>query len=230
MSQQEHPIHWHPVNDPQLVASQAAQRILEAASRAIAERGRFRIVLAGGRTPAAAYRLLVGADTDWSHWEIYFGDERCLPKDDAQRNSRMAAGAFLDSVPVPAANIHPIAAELGAEDAARRYEPIVRTALPFDLVLLGIGEDGHTASLFPGQRHPADRLVLPVHNAPKPPPERISLSAGALSAARQILVLVTGADKRAALHAWRTGEPLPIAEIGGSVPVDVLTDIAEEFC
>jgi 6-phosphogluconolactonase len=214
------------LDDADAVALEAAQRILQAASRAITARGLFRLVLAGGRTPEAAYRLLVGADTDWSCWEIYFGDERCLPVDDAQRNSLMAARALLDPAAVPAANIHPIPAEHGAEAAAREYEPVIRAALPFDLVLLGIGEDGHTASLFPGQQHPAGQLVHAVHDAPKPPPDRVSLSAHALSEAREVLILATGAGKRAAIQAWQAGEPLPIAGIGGPAPVDVLLDRA----
>ena len=222
------PTRWHVLNDPDAVAAGAAQRILQAASRAIDERGVFRIVLAGGRTPEAAYRLLVDADNDWSRWEIYFGDERCLPVDDVERNSAMATRALLDSVDVPAANIHPIPAELGAEAAAGEYEAVVRETLPFDLVLLGMGEDGHTASLFPGQQHPADELTHAVHNAPKPPPDRVSLSARALSEARAVLVLVTGAGKRAAVRDWRSGEPLPIAEIGGPAPVDVLLDKAAQ--
>ena len=219
---------WHMLDDPNAVAVQAAQRILQSASRAIAARGLFRIVLAGGRTPAAAYRLLVGADTDWSRWEIYFGDERCLPVDDAGRNSMMAARALLDSVAVPVANVHPIPAERGAAVAAGEYEPVIRTAMPFDLVLLGLGEDGHTASLFPGQQHPVEQLVHAVHNAPKPPPDRVSLSARALSAARAVLILVTGAGKRAAIQAWQAGEALPIAGIGGPAPVDVLLDKAAQ--
>ena len=222
------PTRWHVFDDAAAVAVQAAQRILHAASEAIDERGLFRIVLAGGRTPEAAYRLLLDADTDWSRWEVYFGDERCLPVDDAQRNSLMAARALLDSVAVPAANIHPIPAELGAEAAARDYEPLVRAALPFDLVLLGIGEDGHTASLFPGQRHPAEQLTHAVHNAPKPPPDRVSLSARALSEARAVLVLVTGEGKRAAVQGWRSGEQLPIAAIGGTATIDVLLDKAAQ--
>ena len=222
------PTRWHVLNDPDAVATQAVQRILQAASRAITERGLFRIVLAGGRTPQAAYRLLVDAGTDWSCWEVYFGDERCLPADDAERNSHMAARALLDSVAVPAANIHPIPAEWGAEAAAREYEPVVRAALPFDLVLLGMGEDGHTASLFPGQQHPADQLVHAVHNAPKPPQDRVSLSAGALSDAREVLILVTGAGKQTAIQGWRGGEQLPVAAIGGSAQVDVLLDKAAQ--
>jgi 6-phosphogluconolactonase len=219
---------WHMLDDPNAVAVQAAQHILQSASRAIAARGLFRIVLAGGRTPAAAYRLLVEADTDWSRWEIYFGDERCLPVDDAGRNSMMAARALLDSVAVPVANVHPIPAERGAAVAAGEYEPVIRAAMPFDLVLLGLGEDGHTASLFPGQQHPVEQLVHAVHNAPKPPPDRVSLSVRALSAARAVLILATGAGKRAAIQAWQAGEALPVAGIGGPASVDVLLDKAAQ--
>ena len=222
------PTRWHVFDDPDAVAEETMQRILQSASRAIAERKLFSIVLAGGHTPEAAYRLLVGADTDWSRWEIYFGDERCLPVDDAERNSLMAARALLDSVAIPAANIHPIPAELGAEAAAGAYESVIKSALPFDLVLLGIGEDGHTGSLFPGQQHPAEQLVHAVHNSPKPPPDRVSLSVRALSEAREVLVLATGSGKRAAIQAWQAGEPLPIAEIGGPAPVDVLLDRAAQ--
>ena len=222
------PPRWHMLDDPDAVAKQAVQRILQSASRAIAERNLFRIVLTGGHTPEATYGLLVDADTDWSRWEIYFGDERCLPSDHAERNSIMAARTLLDRVAVPAANVHPIPAERGAEAAAAAYEPVVKAAMPFDLVLLGIGEDGHTGSLFPGQQHPADQLVHAVHNAPKPPPDRVSLSVRALSDAREVLILATGGGKREAIRAWQAGEPLPIAEIGGPAPVDVLIDRAAQ--
>lgn len=222
------PTRWRVLDDPDAVAVDAAQRILQSASRAIAERNLFRIVLAGGRTPEAAYRLLVDADTDWSRWEVYFGDERCLPVNDMERNSTMAARALLDSVAIPDANIHSIPAELGAEAAAEEYEPVIRAAMPFDLVLLGIGEDGHTGSLFPGQQHPAEQLVHAVHNAPKPPPDRVSMSIHALSEAREVLVLATGAGKQDAIRAWQAGEPVPIAEIGGPAPVDVLLDRAAQ--
>jgi 6-phosphogluconolactonase len=216
------------LDDADAVALEAAQRILQSAARAITARGLFRIVLAGGRTPEAAYRLLAGADADWSRWEIYFGDERCLPVDDAERNSTMVARALLDTVAIPAANVHSIPAEHGAEAAAKAYQPVIRAALPFDLVLLGIGEDGHTASLFPGQQHPAGQLVHAVHNAPKPPPDRVSLGTDALSEAREVLILATGAGKRAAIKAWRAGEPLPIAAIGGPASVEVLLDRAAQ--
>ncbi len=217
-------VRWDVLDNAQAVAKQAALHILAAAARAIAERGVFRIVLAGGRTPEAAYRLLVAASTDWSRWEIFYGDERCLPVDDAQRNSRMAAQAWLDQVTIPQAQIHPIPAERGAEAGAQAYAAEVQAAMPFDMVLLGMGEDGHTASLFPGQQHPAEELVHAVHNAPKPPPDRVSLSQRVLSDARQVLVLVTGGGKRDAVKAWKAGDALPIASIRGHSGVDVLID------
>ncbi len=224
MSEAEAPVRWHVLDDPQAVAEQTAECILAAADSAIAERGVFRIVLAGGRTPEAAYRLLADTDTDWSHWEIFFGDERCLPVDDAQRNSHMAAHAWLNHVNIDEARIHPMTAELGAEAAAKAYARDVRDATPFDMVLLGMGEDGHTASLFPGHQHDPDELVHAVHDAPKPPPDRVSLSRRALSDARRVLILVTGEGKREAVKAWKAGDELPVASISGHTGVDVLID------
>jgi 6-phosphogluconolactonase len=168
--------------------------------------------------------LLSRAATNWSRWHIYFGDERCLAPDDPERNSKAAARAWLDLVPIPAENIHPIPAERGAKAAAEAYAPLVEAALPFDLVILGMGEDGHTASLFPGQAHPAAELTHAVHNAPKPPPDRVSLSAHALSQARGILILVTGTGKSDAVSAWKAGAPLPVATIRGGAAADVLID------
>lgn len=221
-------IHWHPLPTPEAVAAEAANRILAAADEAIAQRGRFRLVLAGGRTPQATYRLLAEVDADWRRWEIYFGDERCLPPDHAQRNSRMARDSWLDRVDIPAGQVHIIPAELGPEEGARRYEPLVAAALPFDMVLLGLGEDGHTASLFPGHRHLAGKRVIPVHGAPKPPPQRISLSATALGQAGRILAMVTGSAKRDAVDRWQKGQAIPIATIMPLGRFDVLLDAAAE--
>ena len=215
---------WYVYEDADAVAREAAERILKHAAEAIADRGVFRLVLAGGRTPEAIYRLLAGADADWSRWEIYFGDERCLPVNDPDRNSIMADRTLLNFVDIPVANIYPIPSEKGAEVAAKEYEAVVKAAMPFDVVLLGIGEDGHTASLFPGQKHPSDLLVCPVHHAPKPPSDRVSLCAHALNNAGTIMVLATGGGKRDAIQAWQDGEALPIAEIGRPAPVDVLMD------
>jgi len=218
-------ITWHRLADPAAVARDAAARILKAADEAIAQRGTFRLVLAGGRTPEATYRLLAGADADWSHWEIYFGDERCLPADHADRDDTMAARAWLDHVDIPRQRIHIIPAGLGPTEGALRYAAEISAALPFDLVILGLGVDGHTASLFPGHDHPEQKLVVPVTNAPKPPSERISLSAKALSQTRQVLVLVTGKEKRHAVARWKAGENIPIAGIVPSGPLEILLDL-----
>jgi 6-phosphogluconolactonase len=215
---------WHRFPNAQALARAAAEAVLDTAREAIAAADEFRIVLAGGRTPELAYRMLAQAEADWSRWRIYFGDERCLPAEDPERNSRMVRSVWLDRVAIPPGNVFPIQAELGPEAAAERYAELVRDALPFDLVLLGMGEDGHTASLFPGHAHAPAELVHAVHQAPKPPPERVSLSAAALGSAHRILILVSGAGKREAVQRWRSGEALPVAGIRGPAGVDVLID------
>ena len=203
----------------------ACRRIMDAARRAIAQRGEFLIVLAGGNTPRRVYRLLRDENADWSHWNVYFGDERCLPVDDAERNSKMAATEWLDHVPIPKERVHPIPAELGARAAALAYADTLRGVGEFDLVLLGLGEDGHTASLFPNHdwgTAPDARDVLAVLDAPKPPPQRVSLSAARLSRAREVLFLVAGDSKREPIARWRAGEQLPAAAIRPAAGVDVL--------
>jgi 6-phosphogluconolactonase len=203
----------------------ACRRIVGAARRAIAQRGEFLIVLAGGNTPRGVYRLLRDGNTDWSRWNVFFGDERCLPVDDPQRNSKMAADEWLDHVLISKHRVHPIPAELGARAAALAYADTLRGVGEFDLVLLGLGEDGHTASLFPNHdwgTAPDAPDVLAVFDAPKPPPQRVSLSAARLSRAREVLFLVAGDSKREAIARWRAGEPLPVAAIRPAAGVDVL--------
>lgn len=207
------------------LAAAARQRILAAAANAIRARRRFLIVLAGGNTPRAAYRLLRDARADWSAWQIYFGDERCLPRDHAARNSRMAEEAWLDHVAVPALQRHPIPGELGAAAAAQAYGATLRPVAAFDLVLLGLGEDGHTASLFPGHAWgevPGSPATLAVLDAPKAPRERVSLSAARLSYAREVLFMVAGDSKRDALAHWRAGAAIPASAIRPAAGVDVL--------
>lgn len=216
---------WHVAESSEdWLASACA--LVEAAERAaLAAHGAFDIVLAGGGTPRRLYAALARRNHDWARWRVWFGDERCLPADDRERNSRMAAEALLERVPIPAARIHAMPAELGAEAAAQAYGRQLAGLGAFDLVLLGIGEDGHTASLFPGRDWgEADDApdVLAVHDAPKPPPDRISLSARRLSNARAVLFLVAGADKRGAVERWRRGENLPAGAIRAPAGIDVL--------
>ncbi len=215
---------WYVLPDTQQLAREVAQAILTAAESAITERNRFKIVLAGGTTPEAVYRQLSKAHADWSGWQIYFGDERCLPPDHPDRNSITARQSWLDHVAIPKDNIYPIPAEQGPEQGADSYISIVRRACPFDLVLLGMGEDGHTASLFPGQVHDPDEMVHAVHDAPKPPPDRISLSLSALNDSREVIILIAGKDKREAVQRWRRGEQLPITQIQGHAGAKVYMD------
>lgn len=217
---------WQVLTDADAVAREACRTIGDTARRAIANQGRFKLVLAGGTTPSAAYRLLAATDQAWDRWEIWFGDERCLPPNYVERNSRMAAEALLKLVPIPEEQIHPIPTELGPEEAARRYRLEITTALPFDLVILGMGEDGHTASLFPGRPHDETGLVHAVYEAPKPPPERVSLGLSALRQCRSMLVLVTGAGKRKAVSQWRDGAELPVARATAGINGLVMLDEA----
>lgn len=220
-------VNWIGFSDADAVREAASRRILDAAARAIHERGRFVLVIAGGSTPREVYRTLRGADADWPRWHVYFGDERCLPAGDPERNSTMAAQAWLDHVAIPPARIHAIPAERGADAAARAYSETLRGVGDFDLVLLGLGEDGHTASLFPGD-HPGDAADAPdalaVFNAPKPPPERVSLSANRLSRTRAAMFLVTGEGKRDAVAQWHRGADIPARSIRPPGGVDVLVD------
>ncbi len=191
-----------------------AQRIAELAAQAIAARGVFHVALAGGETPRRCYEKLRSLPVDWARVQVYFGDERCLPAADAGRNDRMASRALLEHVAIPPGNIHGIPAELGAREAAARYAAVLENVLPLDLVLLGMGEDGHVASLFPG--NPAtdvEAVAVPVFNAPKPPADRVSLGMGTLNTARQRIFLVAGAGKRDALQQVLLGKSLPAARI-----------------
>lgn len=218
---------WHIFPTTSALELTAVQSILDAAQLAISERKAFHIVLAGGTTPRHVYELLRNKITDWSLWHVYFGDERCLPANDAERNSQMAAHAWLNHVPVPPENIHTIPAELGATAASHAYAHLLNTVAMFDLVLLGLGEDGHTASLFPGQDlgiSPDSPAALAVHDAPKPPPERVSLSAWRLSQTKQLIFLVTGTSKQQAIKAWKNGTEIPAAAIKPINGVDIFLE------
>lgn len=219
---------WHPQAGPAELKQYALSAIRQAAEQSIRQRGSFHLVLAGGSTPRQVYAELHNTETDWSRWHIYFGDERCLPPEHAERNSRMAAEVWLDHVAIPAAQVHNIPAEHGATAAAAEYAAILSDANTFDLVLLGLGEDGHTASLFPDHVWGAETTApaaLPVFDAPKPPSERVTLSVHRLSAARQVLFLVSGASKRDALQAWMRGDAIPAGAIAPPNGVDVVYNL-----
>lgn len=220
-------VRWHVLPDAQAVRDQAVKAILEAAAQAIAMRGIFHLVLAGGTTPREVYAALRDARAEWAGWQVWFGDERCLPPTHPERNSRLAKDVWLDHVAIPVAQVHDIPAEAGPEEGARVYADMLEEVGQFDLVLLGLGEDGHTASLFPGHLWGVEAgapAALAIHDAPKAPPERVSLSARRLAATRRLIFVVTGAGKRDAVCRWRAGEVLPAAAVrpeqGGEVLVE----------
>lgn len=172
------------------------------------------LVVAGGSTPKRAYRLLAERPLAWGRVTVLFGDERCVPPSDPESNYRMAKQELLDRV--HPGSVHRMPAELGAEEGAQLYDRVVRGLSPLDLVLLGMGPDGHTASLFPG--HPAldaPGCAVAVHGAPKPPPDRVSLTLGALREARRVVFLITGDDKAEALARAQRGV-VPAGMIAGA--------------
>lgn len=216
---------WRPVADLSELHNVALGEILACAATAIRKRGQFHLVLAGGDTPRAIYKQLRATQTDWSAWHIYFGDERCLPPADPRRNSVMAGEAWLDYVEIPPDQLYTIPGELGADLAACEYAQTLNTVGTFDLTLLGLGEDGHTASLFPD--HPwgtaADAAdALAVLDAPRPPPQRVSLSAARLGRAHEVVFLVAGASKRDAVMRWRASADIPARAVSPATGVDVL--------
>ncbi len=224
-----HRTRWHVAASPTDWLARALDFVSKAEREAMAARGVFHIVLAGGGTPKQLYQALAGETHDWARWRVWFGDERCLAPDDPERNSAMARQVWLDRVPLPAANIHLIPAELGPDAAAARYARTLEAVDRFDLTLLGLGEDGHTASLFP--RHDwgdseNSPPAIPVFDAPKPPLRRVSLSALRLSRSDRVLFLLAGPGKREPVRRWLAGERIPAAAIRPDQGVDVLLDHA----
>lgn len=222
---------WVLFDETENLAQQAVNLIVKTAEQAIAQRGTFHLVTAGGTTPNRCYELLRDQKHQaWSKWFIYMGDERVLPLDDPERNSSALHQAWLSSVPIPADNIKIIPAELGLERAVAFYNQTLASVGPFDLVMLGMGEDGHTASLFPGHDSLMESAdVIGVNNSPKPPSERVSLSYQRLANTRVMLKLITGVGKNSAVKAWLDQQPLPISQLAADQQTWVYIDQAAYF-
>jgi 6-phosphogluconolactonase len=198
---------------PQDLFQAAAEEVIRAATSAVAERGRFTIALSGGSTPKSMYTLIAAnASTSlpWDRMFFFWGDERHVPPDDPESNYRMAKEALLSKVPVPAANIFRVLTENpDAAAAAEAYEQTLRKFFAvapgefphFDLILLGLGPDGHTASLFPETAALREKARLVVANwVEKFEASRITFTLPLLNAARCVAFLVSGMDKAAVLH------------------------------
>ncbi|MFO7542515.1 MAG: 6-phosphogluconolactonase [Thiobacillus sp.] len=209
---------WRVFPDPDELVTALADALCAEAAAAIAARGAFHLVLAGGSTPRALYRALAGQQVGDVHWHVWYGDERCLPVEHPERNSVMAEAAWLSTSRIPPDNRRPIPAERGAVQAATLYADGLKGLPDFDVVLLGMGEDGHTASLFPDHdwgAAPGSPDVLAVHDAPKPPTERVSLSAARLNRSRCVWFVITGSGKRHALRRWAWQESMPVTAVQG---------------
>lgn len=202
------------------LARHAAAEVRAHARSAVAARGAFHLALAGGSTPRAAYRDLArtpddGQKRELALWHLWFGDERCVPPADAASNYRMVEESGL-LARVASKNVHRLRGEApDARAEAARYERELCTALGnpprLDLVLLGLGADGHTASLFAGTPSLDERAWVTLGHAPQPPIERLTLTLDTLAQARALLFLVAGADKRAALaRAVNDSGPSPV--------------------
>jgi 6-phosphogluconolactonase len=189
----------------------AADEFVSAARKAVAKKGRFGVALSGGNTPRGVYSLLAaeGDSLPWSRIFVFFGDERCVPPDHPDSNYRMANESLLSRVPIPQENIFRVQAELPAEVAAQRYEDALRQFFrpaagefpQFDLVFLGMGEDGHTASLFPGSAALDERSRFVVANwVEKFKSYRITLTFPVLNNAAEVCFVVAGSGKAAVIH------------------------------
>jgi 6-phosphogluconolactonase len=212
---------WHSFASQDEINQAILKRILQAADEAIAKYGSFLIVLAGGSTPKSVYQLLAKEQADWANWHVFHNDDRCLPVDHADRNSKMAREAWLNHVAIPQAQIHDIPAELGNVEGAKAYAKSLAGVRSFDLVILGLGEDGHTASLFPNQAVDNSADAVPVFNSPKPPADRVTISQNRLNNTHEVLFLVTGAGKQDAVNNWLNGVAIPATLIAPTCGVDV---------
>jgi 6-phosphogluconolactonase len=211
---------YYVVPDAAALAERAAQYFVEMVGEAVAGRGRARIAISGGSTPKATFQLLADPNQPWRSrmpWndlELYWVDERCVGPDDADSNYRMTREALLDHVPLTPEQIHRIEGELEPQAAADKYESELRSSfrlegaqIPrFDLVALGMGPDGHTASLFPhtAALHEMSRIVTANH-VPQMDTWRITLTWPVINAARSVFFLIAGADKAGILNEVLTG-------------------------
>ena len=217
--------------DPGAVATRAAERIAQVAREAVTERGRCALAFSGGTTPWRAFRALAEEDVPWDRVHLFQVDERVAPFGDPERNDFHLKEALIDRVAIPSANVHPMPVDgEDLDEGARRYEAILRqiagTPPVLDLVQLGLGEDGHTASLFPGdpvlQVVDSDVAVTGLHKGRR----RMTLTFPAIDRARCVLWLVTGPGKAAALERLRAGDrSIPAGRVLRS-RADLLADTA----
>jgi 6-phosphogluconolactonase len=202
---------------PTFTVLETAEDVAAAAAADLAEalrEGARTLVLAGGTTPKRCYELLSLMEVEWGRVAILFGDERCVHPDHPDSNYRMARESLLDRV--APATVYRMPGELGPDEAAGEYAHVVAAVAPLHVVLLGVGEDGHTASLFPGHEAlEAQGFAVGIRDAPKPPPQRVTLTLPVLQSARRVIILATGAGKADAVARAKRAE-VPSGMIAGA--------------
>jgi len=204
---------WNVSKDFKIASKAAAEFLAESIRNCVSKRGVCHIVLPGGRSPEQCLQFLSEMELPWEKIDWYVGDERVLPEGNSERNDVMIKNNLWSKI--PSGSIHTIQAELGGEVAAKLYNAELKDLNVFDIAFLGMGEDGHTASLFPGNVALNDiRDVVPVYNSPKPPDDRVTISIKKLSKARIRMVLTGGILKAGILSRIKKGEKVPINIIG----------------
>lgn len=214
--------------NPEALYGALADHIADAAATAIVERGRFDLVITGGSSILPLFSQLRAIKTRWDDWHVYWSDERSVPSNHPERNSRAAIELWLAHVPIPVAQVHSIPAEMGIEIASQCYSEVLANVGTFDLVLLSLGEDGHVAGIFPGTEaeDPLTPTVLAVINAPKPPSRRVSLSLHRLANTSQIVLLALGNGKSAALQGLVRQGTEPASVLARMTKVEIWVDLA----
>jgi len=223
------------LDDKEAVATHAAHAVAEAIAATSAP---FHLALAGGTTPERCHRLLAPLVSDWSHVHLWISDERAVGPEDPDSNWKMVRESLVSAITIPAENLHRPLGEAGADVAATGYDAEIRAVVPagdgglprFDLIMAGMGPDGHTLSLFPGHAEVdlTDVLVASLHDSPKPPPDRITFTLPLVYAAPRVMLLVAGADKADALSRVLAGpdRATPASLLDGAGTLEVVADAA----
>jgi 6-phosphogluconolactonase len=230
MSQQQTQPHVKVLADPRALVEEAARRIVAAAQRSDEAGDLFALFLSGGSTPRALYQLLAGDNyrdqIDWRNVEIYFGDERCVPSDSAESNFRMANDALISKISIPATQVYRIRGEIDPNEAAKEYGTILKEHFDDEgptMMLLGMGADGHTASIFPGTEavneteHRCVATNVPHDYVPKGTNWRITTTFPFINRSSEVMIMVTGKDKQSKVQEVLSGradpEQVPIARV-----------------
>ena len=205
------------------VAQAVADYLFLQITDCVKQKGLCHVVLPGGSTPARCLEILAEKSLPWKNIHWYPGDERCYPVGHAERNDTMIMDKLFSQQPLSlekgtSVNFYPIPAELGPEQGAENYAALLDATAAMDIVVLGMGEDGHTASLFPGNVALADqRSAVPVYNAPKAPDQRVSIGLTTLKNAAECIIIATGENKREALAKLKQGVVLPVGLVAADV-------------